>query len=133
MHVRRAFKFADMHEISICESILNGIEAEVSKNDLEKIREIHLKVGVLSCIEPEIMKELFHFMIVDTPFRNSELFIDVVKVHAQCKNCGCSFRVEKYRFVCPACGEPVGNVTKGKELLIHKIILEEPEHEEINQ
>ena len=122
-----------MHEISICESIFNGIEAELDKSDLEKIREIHLKVGVLSCIEPEILRNAFSFMIVDTPFQNAELFIDVVEVHAACKSCGKNFKVEKYKFVCPACGEPVGNVTEGKELLIHKIILEEPEHEEVNQ
>ena len=122
-----------MHEISICESVFSGIEAEVDKSDFEKIREIHLKVGVLSCIEPEILMNVFSIMIADTPFQNAELVIDVVEVHAQCKNCGCSFRVGKYKFVCPACGEPVGNVTQGKELLIHKIILEEPEHEEVNQ
>jgi len=121
-----------MHEISICESILNGIESELNKGDLEKIREIYLKVGVLSCVEPEILMHVFSFMIVDTPFQNSKLHIDLVEVQAECKNCGHNFRVEKYKFVCPACGEPVANITEGKELLIHKIILEE-EHEEVNQ
>src|SRR5664279_4332033 len=102
-----------MHELSICQSILNTIEGEFDKKDLENIREIHLKVGMLACIEPEILKNVFQFIKADTPFENAELFIEVIEVSAECKNCGNTFKVEKYIFVCPTCGGPGSNITEG--------------------
>lgn len=122
-----------MHEISICQSVLNTIEDEFDEKNLENIREIHLKVGVLSCIEPDVLKHVFKFMKVDTPFKNSELCIDLVEVSAECEQCGKKFKVEQYKFVCPSCDASVSNITEGKELLIHKIISEEPSYAEVNQ
>ncbi len=122
-----------MHELSICQSILNTIEEEFDGKDIENIREIHLKVGMLACIEPEILKNVFQLIKDDTPFRNSELYIEVIDVSAKCKNCGETFKVEKYIFVCPSCGEPATDITGGRELLINKIILEEPSYAEINE
>ncbi|MGZ4049013.1 MAG: hydrogenase maturation nickel metallochaperone HypA/HybF [Bacteroidia bacterium] len=122
-----------MHELSICQSILNTIEDKFDNKGMENIREIHLKVGMLACIEPETLKNVFQFIKADTPFQNSELFVEVIDISAECKNCGNTFKVEKYIFVCPLCGEPASNITEGRELLISKIILEEPSYAEINQ
>ena len=57
-----------MHELSICQSILNTIETEFDGKEIENIREIHLKVGMLACIEPEILKNVFQLIKTDTPF-----------------------------------------------------------------
>ena len=122
-----------MHEISICQSILQTVESEFDHEEVEHIREIHLKIGLLSCIEPEVLKHVFKYIRNDTPFQNAELIIDMVDVSAQCETCGSKFIVEKYKFVCPQCGALVSNVTEGKELLINKIILEEPAHAEANK
>jgi hydrogenase nickel incorporation protein HypA/HybF len=122
-----------MHEISICQSIINTIEDEFEHTEVERIREIHLKVGVLSTIEPELLKHVFEFMKLDSRVQNAILLVDLVKVTASCDNCGEKFKVEKYKFVCPACGQLVTDITGGRELLIHKIILEEPSYAEIDQ
>ena len=120
-----------MHEISICQSIISTIEEEFDHKDVEKIREIHLKVGVLSSIEPELLKHVFELMKMDSRVQQASLFVDVVEVAGSCDHCGEQFKIEKYKFVCPACGEMVSNITGGKELLIHKIILEEPSYAEV--
>lgn len=122
-----------MHEVSICESILRTIETELDHNDLENVREIHVKVGILSCVQPDLLKHVFQFVKVDTPFHQAELFAEMVDVLAACEHCGNTFRIEKYKFVCPVCGNPSSNILEGNELKIHKIILEEAVHEEINQ
>ncbi len=122
-----------MHEVSICQSILKTIEAEFDNKDIANVREIHLKVGILSSIEPGLLKHVFKFIIVDSPFQHAELHIDMVDVLAACENCGQSFKVEKYKFVCPECGKPLSNLLQGNELQIHKIILEEPAYEKVNE
>ncbi len=121
-----------MHEVSICQSILSTIEDEFDSGALENIREIHLKVGMLSCIEPDVLKHVFKYIKADGPFQNSELYVELVEVSAECENCGEKFKVEQYKFICPNCESPVANITEGKELLIHKIISEEPSYAEIN-
>ncbi len=121
-----------MHEVSICQSILSTIEDELEPEQLSNIREIHLKIGILSSIEPELLKHVFKFMIADTPFQNSVLEIDQTDIKVVCENCGETFRVESYKFVCPVCEKPSSNIIQGNELQIHKIILEEPYHEKVN-
>ncbi len=118
-----------MHEVSICQSIINSLETELEKEKLEYVREVYLKVGILSCIEPGILKHVFTFMIVDTPLQHASLQINMVEVLAECGQCNKKFKVEKYMFVCPDCGKPLSNIIEGNELQIHKIILEEPVYE----
>ncbi len=122
-----------MHEISVCQSILKTIETEMDNSDLSTVREIHLKVGILSNIDAELLKHVFTFVKLDSLFNDAELYVEVVDILAKCDSCENIFTVKNYKFVCPACDEPVINILEGKELLIHKIILEEPAHEEINQ
>lgn len=121
-----------MHELAICQNILSTIEEEMN-DEVSSIREIHLRIGLLSCIEPEVLKQSFSFMKIDTAFEKADLYIEMIDVAATCEKCGNNFKVEKYKFVCPACEEPVSNVTAGNELLIYKIVLEQPSYAEINQ
>ena len=122
-----------MHEVSICQSILKTVEAELDKEQLANVREIHMKIGILSCIEPGLLKHVFKFIIVDSPFQHCSLHIDMVDIVAVCENCGHTFKVENYKFICPLCEKPASKIVEGRELLINRIILEEPAHEEINQ
>lgn len=122
-----------MHEVSICQSIINSLEAELKEEKLEQIREVHLKVGILSTIEPSLLKHVFTFMIVDTPLRHAVLQIDMVDVLVGCEHCNKKFKVEKYKFICPHCDKPSSNIIEGNELQIDKIILEELAYEKVNQ
>jgi hydrogenase nickel incorporation protein HypA/HybF len=114
-----------MHEISICQGILKTIEAEMEPKDLPNVREIHLKVGVLSNIDGELLKYVFEFVKADTSFEKAALFVEMIDITATCEKCSQSVKVEKYKFVCPTCGAPLSNITEGNELLINKIIVEE--------
>lgn len=118
-----------MHEVSICQSVINSLEEEMEEEKLEQVREIHLKVGILSCIEPDILTHVFTFMIVDTPLKNSVLKIELVDILAECEVCDKQFKVDKYKFVCPECGMPLSKIIEGNELQIHKLVLEEPVYE----
>lgn len=121
-----------MHEVSICQSIINSLEDELEEEKLQQVREVHLKVGILSTIEPSLLKHVFTFMIVDTPLQNAVLEIDVVEVLVECEHCNNKFKVEKYKFICSNCEKPSSNIIEGNELQIHKIILEEPVYEKVN-
>lgn len=118
-----------MHEVSICQSILKTIEEEFEKEQLENVYEIHLKAGLLSCVQPQFLEHVFKYMIADSPLKNSMLHIERTDIIAECEICRHTFKVEKYVFVCPQCGSPTSKIIEGNELLIHKILLKEPVYE----
>lgn len=122
-----------MHEVSICQSIISTIENEFEPSALEQIREIHLKVGVLSCVQPLFVKQVFSMMIPETFLRQATLCIEQVEILVECETCQNQFKVENHVYTCKACGSVSTNIIEGNELLIHKIILEEPAHEKIDE
>jgi hydrogenase nickel incorporation protein HypA/HybF len=122
-----------MHEISICQSIIHTVENEYGEASIGSIKQIHVKVGVLSCVDAMLLAHVFGFVKMDTALEKAELITEMVDVLAVCDRCGATFKVEKYRFVCPVCDAPASNIIEGKELLIHKIIFEELAHEKVNE
>ena len=126
-------KYGNMHEVSICQGIIETLEAELEKEQFQDVREVHLKIGVLSCVDPKILTHVFTYIIKESPFQKCSLFTDLVEVLVACEHCNMNFKVENYRFVCPGCGRPSSTIIEGNELTIYKIILEEPTYAEVNQ
>ena len=122
-----------MHEVSICQSILETLESEMETDQYQHVREVHVKIGVLSCVDTEILSHTFTYITKDTPFDKSILFTEQVEIIAACEDCKTNFKVEYYRFVCPLCEKPSSSIIEGNELTIYKIILEEPSYAEVNE
>ena len=111
-----------MHEISLVRSIFNTLEAEFSKEDLENLKAVDLKVGLLSNIEPLLMQNAFDAVTAaEEKFQTVKLNIETVPIEIYCKACDCNSFVENYKFACSVCDVPNNNVVKGTELLIHKV------------
>ena len=121
-----------MHEVSICQGIVETLKEELPEDQYKNIREVHLKVGVLSCVEPRILEHVFQYIVEDTPFQKSVLHTELVPIESECGYCKRTFRVENYRFVCPICEKPSAKIVEGNELTIYKIISEEPSYAEAN-
>ena len=121
-----------MHEVSICQNIINSIENEFP-GKMGNVRKVHLKVGLLSCVEPEFLKKVYEFMTADTELKGSLLEFERTEIIAECENCYEKFKVEDHVFICPQCGEGSSNIVQGNELLVSKIIFEEYSYEEVNQ
>ena len=122
-----------MHEVSICQSIVETLKAEIPEDQYQNILEVHLKVGILSCVEPKILEHVFRYVVEDTSFKKCSLHTELVAIESECEFCNRTFQVENYLFVCPICERPSTKIVEGNELAIYKIILEEPSYAEINE
>ena len=122
-----------MHEISICENIVATLEAELQEQQFSLLREIHLNIGALSCINPSILTKVFTQVIADGPFCNCTLHTNFIEVVAGCDVCHQTFKVENNKFICPVCSKPFSTIIQGNELTIYKIILEEHAYAEVNK
>ena len=74
---------------------MRTLEMEFEQEKLNKMKAIHLKVGILSNIEPRLLHNAYSaYHITD---------------------------VKNYRFICDNCERPSKNVIQGEEMLIHKV------------
>ena len=102
--------------MSIAQSILDIVRDEAQKHKLSEVRVIRLQVGAMAAVVPESLRFCFELMRRDTVASRAELEIETVPLTARCSNCGEVFEVENYCFVCVRCGDPVVDVTGGREL-----------------
>ena len=51
-----------MHEMSLCESILDILKAQAAKDSFTRVKRVAVDIGPLSCVEPEALK--FGFDVV---------------------------------------------------------------------
>ena len=111
-----------MHEISLVRGIFQTLEAEFSKEELAAMKAIDMKIGLLSNVHPTLMHTAFDAVTTaEEKYQNVKLNIELIEVEIFCKACQKSSGVEQYKFVCAHCGHPNNNITKGTELLIHRV------------
>lgn len=114
-----------MHELSVAQGIIQVIEEELEKRkEKGKIQRINLKVGQLSCVEPEALLFSFEFCSKNTPCESAVLNIEKVPLACQCKECGKKFLPEEAIFICPKCQSYRIEILSGEELYVDSFEIE---------
>lgn len=114
-----------MHEISLVRNIFSTLEEEFSREELAALKQIDLKIGILSNVEPMLMQNAFDAVTTaEEKYQGVALNVEIVPIEIHCVDCNANSTVENYKFVCSHCGKPNNNVTKGTELLIHRVHFE---------
>jgi hydrogenase nickel incorporation protein HypA/HybF len=109
-----------MHEISLVQNIFKILEDEFPDR-MDKVRAIHLSVGILSNVQPLLMQSAFFAVLEDKPrYGKTSLQIEVLPILIRCSECGKITEVKDYRFVC-VCGKPGRNIIQGEELMIKTV------------
>jgi len=115
-----------MHEISLVKSIFSTLEEEFP-GELDKIRGIYLRVGLLSNVQPILMQNAFEAVLEEEPrFQQTTLHVEVLPILIYCDQCHATTEVKNYTFVC-SCGNPSNTIVQGEELMISKVEFEEGE------
>jgi len=113
-----------MHEMSLCESVLQVVEEEAQKQQFGKVKWLQLEIGALAGVEVEAMRFCF-----DAVSRNSILqgaALDIVQSPGQawCMQCAASVEVNERYSPCPRCGSYQLQVTGGDEMRIKQLEVE---------
>ncbi|MEL6717418.1 MAG: hydrogenase maturation nickel metallochaperone HypA [Bacteroidota bacterium] len=115
-----------MHEISLVRNVFNTLEAEFSKEELDSMEVIDMKIGLLSNVEPILMQNAFQAVTTaEEKYQTVQLNIELIPIEIYCASCDCNSTIEHYKFACAICGKPNNNVVKGTELLIHRVHFKE--------
>lgn len=122
-----------MHERSIVETLLVQVMALTPANAPGSVREVRVRVGPLSGVEPMLMQSAFDQLSTDVIFEHATLAIVEVPLRAQCCLCGMQFNVEDFHFRCASCESNDVVVIDGDAVILESIeiaasALEEPVH-----
>ncbi len=111
-----------MHEVSIIRSVLNSLEEQFSKEELNKLTQIDMEVGLFSNIEPQLLHNAFEAVReAEGKLPHAKLQITTIPIKIFCESCQTASLIENYKFICSSCGRPNNNLISGTELLVKRV------------
>lgn len=113
-----------MHEFSVANSLLRLIEENVRQNHGKSVIKVVVKVGVLSGVEPHLLKVAFDHLKEGSVADKSELIIEVQQVLIRCRECRYTGEVEDYQFMCRECGSYQLDILDGRDMVLKSIQME---------
>ncbi len=113
-----------MHEMSLCESVLQILEDNAKSQGFSRVLKIWLEIGELSGVEPEAMRFSFEVIRRGTLADQASLEIIHVPGEAWCMPCGKNVPVKQRFDACPECGSYQLQVNGGDEMKIKELEVE---------
>lgn len=116
-----------MHELSIARAILDVVEREA---DGRRVHRVGVVVGDLRQVVPSALTFGFEVATDGTVAEGAELELEQVPAAGICRECGAETEMEGFPLSCADCGGFDMQVTRGEELRVDWLDLEEPEEPE---
>lgn len=113
-----------MHEMSLCESVLQVMQDSAKSQDYESVKTVWLEIGALSGVELDAMRFCFDVVTRDTLADKARLEIIEVPGQAWCMQCSRTVSVKQRFDACPDCGSYQLQVTGGDEMKIKELEVE---------
>lgn len=112
-----------MHELSIAQSILSIAGKAAPPGGV--ITGVNIQVGELSSIEADALRFAFQAIKEDTILNKADLNIEIIPGEAECLDCHSVFHLHGYGTYCPHCRGFALKITKGREMKVLSITIEE--------
>ncbi|MDD4933176.1 MAG: hydrogenase maturation nickel metallochaperone HypA [Methylacidiphilaceae bacterium] len=93
-----------MHELSLCQSIVEILEEQSRRHHYRRVRRVELRVGPRAMVEPASMVFSFGVASRGTLAEGAALEIRPVPARAVCLDCSCEGEVAKLAEACSNCG-----------------------------
>jgi len=113
-----------MHEMALCESMLQILEAQGQAQGFRRVKRVRLEVGALSCVEKDALR--FNFEVVTRGSLADGAVLELIDVPGEgwCLPCARPVAVTSLVDPCPHCGSGQVQVTGGEELQIRDLEVE---------
>jgi hydrogenase nickel incorporation protein HypA/HybF len=110
-----------MHEMSLCEGILQVLEEQARAKDYRRVKTVWLEIGALAGVEPSAMHFSFDVVCRGTLAEGSRLEIVELPATAWCLECARTVEVAERFAACPTCGGYQLQMTGGDEMRIREL------------
>jgi hydrogenase nickel incorporation protein HypA/HybF len=113
-----------MHELSVCMSLLEQVQAIAAERGASYVTRIELKVGPLSGVESDLLRNAWPMASAGTIAVDAEFVIEEAEITVHCDSCGVDTAAKANRLVCGECGDFRTTVVSGDEMILQRIELE---------
>jgi hydrogenase nickel incorporation protein HypA/HybF len=113
-----------MHELSIAESVVRIAERNARGR---RVTAVELRVGHLRQVVPSALEFAFELVADGTLVAGAELRMEEVPAAGECRSCGRETPLPGFPLVCRHCGGFDVEVTRGEELTVDSLELEDHE------
>ena len=113
-----------MHEFSVCQSMLKQVEEIAQQQHAKQVTSIHIRVGPLSGIEPQLLSHAFPVVSAGTIAEDAHLVLEPASIRVLCKLCGETSEAEVSKLACSVCGHWQTQLLSGDEMLLASIEVE---------
>jgi hydrogenase nickel incorporation protein HypA/HybF len=115
-----------VHEMSIVQSLIDQVEAELDKaGHAGRVRVVDLVVGRLSGANADSIRFAYQVLAPGTILEGAELQIHLTQAVLHCRSCGAQRQVAELEIRCGSCGSSDTTIQGGQELLLQSIELED--------
>lgn len=116
-----------MHELSICQALLDQVERIAQEHGASRVERILLQVGPLSGVEPLLLQHAYPLAAAGTVAEHATLVIEPAPVRVRCSDCGSECDAAPNRLLCAACGGWRTRLISGDQMLLANLELTIPD------
>lgn len=112
-----------MHELSICQAMLDQVEQIARDRSAVGVERIVMKIGPLSGVEAELLKRAFEVASAGTLAEGAKLEIEISPILVSCGQCGAQTAARPSRLLCGRCGDWHTRLISGDEMQLARVEL----------
>ena len=112
-----------MHELSVCIALLESVQAIATKHRSQAVAKIVLKIGPLSGIEPDLLRNAYPLAAAGTVAADAELLIEPDVVVVRCTECDAESVATANRLLCGQCGDYRTRLVSGDQMTLQSVEL----------
>ncbi len=112
-----------MHELSVCQAMLQQVEAIAAQRQAHGVTSITIRIGPLSGVEPELLQHAFPVARAGTVAAEARLIVERLPIRVHCEQCDAETDATPNRLLCGACGDWHTRLVSGDELLLASVEL----------
>lgn len=110
-----------MHEMSLCEGILQILEEQAKQQHFTQVKAVHLEVGVLAGVELSSLEFSYDIVMKDSLAQGSRLILHEKSASAWCMQCMQTVEIKKHGEACPCCQSFQLQINTGEEFRITEL------------
>jgi hydrogenase nickel incorporation protein HypA/HybF len=113
-----------MHEMSLCENILQTLQQQANAQQYSKVKTIWLEIGELAGVEADALRFSFDSVMQDSIADQARLEIIDIAGQAYCSHCAKNVPIQQRYDACPECGHFPLQIVSGDQMRIKQLEVE---------
>ncbi|MBF0281809.1 MAG: hydrogenase maturation nickel metallochaperone HypA [Zetaproteobacteria bacterium] len=110
-----------MHELSLCQNIVELMELEAKRQNFLSVKEVYLEIGSLACVEIEAMRFAFDAAVKGSVAEGAMLKMIEVEAMGYCRGCNLRQKIVFRYDSCSVCANYPLEIVEGEQMKIRHL------------